>query len=92
MDLGQVEVIKGVASALYGMSAIGGVINLVSRRPTADRRESELLVNRTSHAGTDVVNWLAAPLARRWGYTFVGGGHFEERSDLDADGWTDLPM
>ena len=33
MDLGQVEVIKGVASALYGMSAIGGVINLVSRRP-----------------------------------------------------------
>ena len=25
MDLGQVEVIKGVASALYGMSAIGGV-------------------------------------------------------------------
>ena len=33
MDLGQVEVIKGVASALYGMSAIGGVVNLVSRRP-----------------------------------------------------------
>ena len=35
MDLGQVEVIKGVASALYGMSAIGGVVNLVSRRPPA---------------------------------------------------------
>jgi iron complex outermembrane receptor protein len=29
MDLGQVEVIKGVASALYGMSAIGGVVNHV---------------------------------------------------------------
>ena len=28
MDLAQVEVIKGVASALYGMSAIGGVVNL----------------------------------------------------------------
>jgi iron complex outermembrane receptor protein len=27
MDLQQVEVIKGVASALYGMSAIGGVVN-----------------------------------------------------------------
>ena len=92
MDLGQVEVIKGVASALYGMSAIGGVVNLVSRRPPADRREGELLVNRTSHAGTDLVNWLAAPLAGRWGYTFVGGAHFQERSDLDADGWTDLPL
>jgi iron complex outermembrane receptor protein len=92
MDLGQVEVIKGVASALYGMSAIGGVINLVSRRPPAAGREAEVLVNRTSHAGTDVVNWLAAPVNERWGYTFVGGAHFEDRSDLDADGWTDLPM
>jgi outer membrane receptor for ferrienterochelin and colicins len=92
MDLGQVEVIKGVASALYGMSAIGGVVNLVSRRPPASGQEREVLVNRTSHRGTDVVNWLAAPIAGRWGYTFVGGAHFQERSDLDEDGWTDLPM
>jgi outer membrane receptor for ferrienterochelin and colicins len=92
MDLGQVEVIKGVASALYGMSAIGGVVNLVSRRPPAMGHEREVLVNRTSHAGTDVVNWLAAPLGPRWGYTFSGGAHFQERSDLDDDGWTDLPM
>ena len=40
MDLGQVEVIKGVASALYGMSAIGGVVNLVSRRPPDTGREA----------------------------------------------------
>src|SRR5688500_7747657 len=33
MDLGQVEVIKGVASSLYGAGAMGGVINLVSRVP-----------------------------------------------------------
>jgi iron complex outermembrane receptor protein len=91
MDLEQVEVIKGVASALYGMSAIGGVVNLVSRRPAA-RRAGELLINRTTHATTDVVTWLAAPLTERWGYTFVGGAHFQERSDLDEDGWTDLPM
>ena len=36
MDLGQVEVIKGVASALYGAGAMGGVINLLSRRPGAE--------------------------------------------------------
>lgn len=92
MDLGQVEVIKGVASALYGMSAIGGVVNLVSRRPPATGREGEVLVNRTTHAGTDVVNWLAGPIQGRWGYTFVAGAHFQDRSDLDDDGWTDLPM
>ncbi|MDQ3213317.1 MAG: TonB-dependent receptor [Acidobacteriota bacterium] len=92
MDLGQVEIIKGAASALYGMSAIGGVINLVSRRPPQQGHEAELLVNQTTHAGTDVVSWLAAPLGGRWGYTFVGGGHFQQRSDLDQDGWTDLSM
>ncbi|HEX6314049.1 MAG TPA: TonB-dependent receptor plug domain-containing protein, partial [Gemmatimonadaceae bacterium] len=36
MDLGGVEVIKGVASALYGGTALGGVINLVSRRPSEE--------------------------------------------------------
>ena len=90
MDLGQVEVIKGVASALYGVSAIGGVINLVSRRPSADTRE--LLLNQTSHAGTDAVLWLAEPINERWGYTLLSGAHWQERSDLDHDGWTDLPM
>lgn len=92
MDLGQVEVIKGVASALYGMSAVGGVVNLVSRRPPIEGREAEVLINGTSHAGADVVNWLAGPLGKRWSYTFVGGLHFQERSDLDKDNWTDLPM
>ena len=91
MDLGQVEVIKGVASALYGMSAIGGVVNLVSRKPPATGREREVLVNGTTHGGADVVNWLAAPLNARWAYTFVGGLHVQSRSDLDEDGWTDLP-
>jgi iron complex outermembrane receptor protein len=91
MDLGQVEVIKGVASALYGMSAIAGVVNLVSRRPPSKGREAEFLINGTSHGGADVVNWLAAPLGKGWGYTFVGGLHFQRRSDLDDDDWTDLP-
>ena len=38
------------------------------------------------------MNWLAGPLSERWGYTVVGGFHAQQRSDLDADGWTDLPM
>ena len=91
MDLGQVEVIKGVASALYGMSAVGGVVNLVSRRPPAEGHEGEVLVNTTSHAATDIVPWLAGAIDDQWKYTFVGGFHAQDRSDLDRDGWTDLP-
>ena len=89
MDLGQVEVIKGVASALYGMSAIGGVVNLVSRRPKIAERQ--LLVNRTSHRGTDAALWLSQPLNEHWNYSVLGGAHWQNRSDLDRDGWTDLP-
>ena len=37
VDLAQVEVIKGVASSLYGAGAMGGVVNLVSRRASAKR-------------------------------------------------------
>ncbi len=37
MDLGQVEVIKGAASAFYGAGAMGGVVNLLSRRPGPNR-------------------------------------------------------
>ena len=90
MDLGQVEVIKGVASALYGMSAIGGVVNLVSRRPKT--AEHELLINQTTHRGTDGALWLAQPLREHWSYSVLGGVHWQQRSDLDRDGWTDLPM
>jgi iron complex outermembrane receptor protein len=89
MDLGQVEVIKGVASALYGMSAIGGVVNLVSRRPKV--AEHQFLVNRTSHLGTDTALWFAQPVTGSWNYSVLGGAHWQDRSDLDRDGWTDLP-
>ena len=36
-DIERVEVLRGPTSALYGSSAIGGVINLVTRRAPADR-------------------------------------------------------
>ena len=90
VDLAQVEIIKGVASALYGMSAIGGVVNLVSRRPKTTERE--LLVNQTTHRGTDATLWLAQPLREHWSISVIGGSHWQQRSDLDEDGWTDLPM
>ena len=90
MDLAQVEVIKGAASALYGAQALGGVVNLVSRRPGPDA-ERELLVNATTRGGADGVLWLSRRLGERWGYTLLAGAHGQERRDVDEDGWTDLP-
>jgi len=35
-DVKRIEVMKGPGSALYGMNAMGGVINVISRKPTKD--------------------------------------------------------
>lgn len=90
MDLGQVEVIKGVASSLYGAGAMGGVVNLLSRRPGRDA-QTEFLVNRSTRGATDAVGFVAAPLSPTWGMTLLGSGHWQELVDVDDDGWSDLP-
>jgi len=90
MDLGQVEVIKGVASALYGAGAMGGVINLLSRRPGAEPAE-ELLLNRSTRGATDAVTFLSRSFARGWSGSLLGGGHWQETNDVDGDAWADLP-
>jgi iron complex outermembrane receptor protein len=91
MDLGRAEVIKGSASALYGPSALGGVINLVSRRPGADGVK-ELLLNQTSRGGTDAVFFGSTPTAENgWGATFLASGHRQTGNDIDRDGWIDMP-
>lgn len=89
-DLGRVEIIKGSASALYGPAALGGVVNLISRRP-GERRESEVLLNLTSRNGRDITLHAASPLSETWGLSFTGGHHVQQRQDLDDDGWIDMP-
>jgi iron complex outermembrane receptor protein len=90
MDLGQVEVIKGVASALYGAGAMGGVINLLSRRPGPEPEE-EFLLNRSTRGATDAVTFLSRSFARGWSGSLLGGGHWQETNDVNGDAWADLP-
>ena len=90
MDLGQVEVVKGIAPALYGAGAMGGIINLLSRRPAAEP-EREFLLNRSTRGATDAVAFLSAPFARGWSASLLGGGHWQELVDVNDDSWADLP-
>ena len=89
-DLGQVEVIKGAASALYGPSALGGVINLVSRRPGTEL-EADVVLNATSRTGQDATLYVSGPLGDHWGASITGGFDRQSRKDLNDDGWADLP-
>lgn len=88
-DLGQVEVIKGAASALYGGQALGGVINLVSRRPGA-APEGELILNATTRDGQDVSAYGATPLADGWRGSMLATYNRHGIQDLDDDGWIDM--
>lgn len=89
-DLGRVEIIKGAASALYGPSAIGGVINLLSRRPD-EQLGGELTLNATTRRGQDAIAYVSGPLSGNLGVSVLGGFDRQSRSDLDHDGWADLP-
>jgi outer membrane receptor for ferrienterochelin and colicins len=89
MDLGQVEVIKGTASALYGAGAMGGVVNLLSRRPGREPAR-EFLFNQSTLGATDAVTFLASPFGERWSASLLASGHRQARNDRDDDDWADV--
>lgn len=89
-DLRRVEVIKGSASSLYGGSALGGVINLISRQP-GDEPEGEVLFNLTSRDAQDLTIYGATPVSDHLGLSITAGAHRQGLQDFDYDGWIDMP-
>ncbi len=88
-DLANVEIIKGSASSLYGGSALGGVINLISRTPS-DEFEGEVLLNATSKGGQDITSYFASPINESTSASVTTGLHNQADKDLDSDGWNDI--
>lgn len=88
-DLARVEIIKGSASSLYGASALGGVINLISRQPS-DGLEAESLLNLTTRNGQDLTAYLAAPLNDGFSASLTAGAHRQSDQDFDEDGLIDM--
>lgn len=88
-DLAQVEVIKGSVSALYGGSALGGLINLISKRP-GSAFEADILANATTRDGQDLTAYSAGPVSGNAGISITAGAHRQGGQDLDGDGWLDM--
>lgn len=88
LDLRQAEVIKGAASALYGPQALGGVVDLISRRPPDT---SQALLNQSTPSSTDAMAFIARTLRSSLSGTLLGGVHQEQADDRDGDGWIDTP-
>ena len=70
LSIHSVEVVRGGASDLYGSSAIGGVVNIVSARPTSNRAEL-----RTSYGDESTFDssLLAETKHGPWGLLAAGG-------------------
>ena len=90
-DLGQVEIIKGAASALYGGQALGGVINLVSKRP-GDEPSGELILNATTRDGQDISAYGSRPFGDTgWSGSLLATYNRQTAQELDDDSWIDMP-
>ena len=87
LDLRQVEYIKGSASTLYGGGAIGGLINLLTKKPT---NEQLLHLNR-SNIGAQDVNLFLSRRQGKVGYTALISRHIHSPYDADGDSFTDVP-
>jgi outer membrane receptor for ferrienterochelin and colicins len=89
LNLRQVEIIKGAASALYGADAIAGVVNFITKDPRPDL-EISALFNATTQEGFDVAAYSGQQLGA-FGYTLMTSRNTQPRVDVDDDGFADVP-
>lgn len=90
LNLRQVEIVKGAASTLYGGGAIAGIVNLVTKEPTA-KRELTLLANVLSSRGLDL-NGFYAQRFGKFGLTVYASRNAQEAFDPNGDGYSDVPQ
>ena len=91
----RVEVVRGGGSALYGASAIGGTINVITREPI--RNSAELSHTTTSIEGrgkfenNTTANVSVVSEDGKTGIYVYGQHHYRPGFDHDGDGYTELP-
>lgn len=91
----RVEVVRGGGSALYGSSAIGGTINIITKEPISNF--AELAHTFTAFQGGHTVdnnttlNTSIVSSDNKIGFSVYGQSRNRGGYDRDNDGFTDLP-
>ena len=92
----RIEVVRGGGSALFGSSAIGGTINIITKEPL--RNSGELAHSLTSigvSGALDNNTTLNASLVtddRKAGLTIYGQNRMRDAYDHDGDGFVEIPV
>jgi outer membrane cobalamin receptor len=70
-DIERIEVVRGPGSALYGSQAMGGVINIITRKPTDEKGVSTL---ETTYGSMDTASLSASHSQKVGDWGFYGSG------------------
>ena len=91
----RVEVVRGGGSALFGSSAIGGTINIITKEPLRNSGElSHTLTSLGCTGALDNNTTLNASLVtddRKAGITLYGQSRLRDAYDHDGDGFVEIP-
>ncbi|HHI94474.1 MAG TPA: TonB-dependent receptor [Gammaproteobacteria bacterium] len=91
MDIARIEIVKGATSALYGSNAMGGIINIITRKPTKPL-SYQLSVDGGSYGNKNLSGNANEINARRLAANLAikrSIGYWQLNADLrDKDGYT----
>lgn len=92
----RVEVLRGGGSALYGSSAIGGTINIITREPLRSSAQLSHTLTSIGCGGTyennTMLNASYVTDNHRAGLCVFGQNRHRSGYDHDGDGFTELPV
>lgn len=88
----RVEVVKGPASSLYGSEAVGGIINIITKKPTnAPKLSTDVFASSWGEVNTDI--GLRYQISEKvQGLLGVNYFNFQNRVDNNNDNFTDLTL
>ena len=92
----RVEVVRGGGSALFGASAIGGTINIITKEPT--RNSANIGHSFTSIGGKNAFDNVTSGNVslvtddNRAGFYAYGQSRYRQAYDYDGDGYSEIPV
>ena len=87
----RIEVVKGPASTLYGSEAVGGLINVITKKPESASRFS-LDFNTTHYGDFNLDLGTKLKIGKASGLLSANVFHFDNIYDINGDNFTDVTL